>query len=37
MGRVLNRTERAGTSNPSAVLRLLQRVSKSGRGGDSGK
>lgn len=37
MGRVLNQTQRAGTDNPSAVLRLLQRVGKSERGRGSGK
>lgn len=37
MGRVLNKTERASSGTPSAVLRLLQRVGKSGRGGGSGR
>lgn len=37
MGRVLNKTERTGTSNGSAVLRLLQRANKSGKAESSGK
>lgn len=36
MGRVLNQTQRAGTDNPSAVLRLLQRVGRGGKVGNSG-
>lgn len=37
MGHVLNKTQRASSDTPSAVLRLLQRVGKSGRGRDSGR
>lgn len=36
-GRVLNRTQRAGSDTPSAVLRLLQRVGQSGKGKHSGQ